>query len=73
MTKATLYLEEPVHKALRLKSAETRQSMSELVNDALKASLAEDLEDIRDWRERRGGETIDYESFVETLVKDGVL
>ena len=53
MSKATLYLEEPVHKALRLKAAETRQSMSDLVNDALKASLLEDLEDIAAWRERK--------------------
>jgi len=44
MTKATLYLEDPIHKALHLKAAETRQSMSELVNDALKASLLEDLD-----------------------------
>ena len=50
MSKATLYLEESVHKALRLKSAETRQSMSELANDALKAALLEDLEDIEDWK-----------------------
>tara|TARA_B100001964_G_scaffold166234_1_gene182562 strand:- start:191 stop:412 length:222 start_codon:yes stop_codon:yes gene_type:complete len=73
MTKATLYLEDPVHQALRLKSAETRQSMSELVNDALKASLREDLEDIKSWRERKDEETYSYEEFVELLKKDGVL
>jgi predicted HicB family RNase H-like nuclease len=50
MTKSTLYLEDRVHQALRLKAAETKQSMSELVNDALKASLQEDLEDISSWR-----------------------
>jgi hypothetical protein len=73
MTKATLYLEDPVHQSLRLKSAETRQSMSELVNDALKASLQEDLEDIKSWRERKDEETCGYEGFVELLKKDGVL
>ena len=65
MTKSTLYLEDPVHQSLRLKSAETRQSMSELVNDALKASLQEDLEDIKSWRERKDEETYGYEEFVE--------
>ena len=50
MTKSTLYLDDSIHQALRLKAAETKQSMSELVNDALKASLQEDLEDIKSWR-----------------------
>jgi hypothetical protein len=73
MTKSTLYLEDRVHQALRLKAAETKQSMSELVNDALKASLQEDLEDISSWRERKDEETCGYEEFVELLKKDGVL
>mgnify|MGYP001286181745 FL=1 len=73
MTKSTLYLEDSVHQALRLKAAETKQSMSELVNDALKASLQEDLEDIKSWRARKDEETYGYEEFVELLKKDGVL
>ena len=56
MTKSTLYLEDSIHQALRLKAAETKQSMSELVNDALKASLQEDLKDIKSWRERKDEE-----------------
>jgi hypothetical protein len=73
MSKATLYLEEPIHRALRLKAAETNQSMSELVNDALKASLQEDLEDIKDWRERKDDEPMGYEAFVEMLIQDGTI
>ena len=73
MTKSTLYLEDPVHQALRLKSAETRQSISELVNDAVKSSLQEDLEDIKSWRERKSEGTCGYEGFVELLKKEGVL
>ena len=73
MTKSTLYLEDSIHQALRLKAAETKQSMSELVNDALKASLQEDLEDIKSWRERKGEETYGYKEFVELLKKDGIL
>ena len=56
-----------------MKAAETKQSMSELVNDALKASLQEDLEDIKSWRERKDEETYGYEDFVELLKKDGIL
>ena len=47
--------------------------MSELVNDALKASLQEDLEDIKSWRERKDEESYCYEEFIELLKKDGVL
>jgi len=73
MSKATLYLEEPIHRALRLKAAETNQSMSELVNDALKASLQEDLEDIIDWRDRKDDETVGYEAFIEMLKQYGTI
>ena len=73
MPKITLNLEDTILKALKLKVTETNQSMSELVNDALKASLQEDLEDIKFWEERKGEDTYDYEEFVELLKKDGVL
>ena len=52
MPKTTLNLEDTVLQALKLKSSETKLSMSELVNDALKASLQEDLEDIKSWEEK---------------------
>ena len=57
MPKITLNLEDTILKALKLKATETNQSMSELVNDALKASLQEDLEDIKFWEERKGEDT----------------
>ena len=65
----TLNLEDTILQALKLKSSETKQSMSELVNDALKASLQEDLEDIKSWEERKGENTYDYEEFLELLKK----
>ena len=73
MSKATLYLEETVHKALRLKSAETHQSMSDLVNDALRASLAEDLDDLQEIKKRRTEKTIGFEAFLGQLKKDGII
>jgi len=73
MPKVTLNLEDAILQALKLKSSETKQSISELANDALKASLQEDLEDIKSWEERKGEDTYDYEEFVELLKKDGVL
>ena len=50
MPKITLNLEDTILQALKLKTYETKQSISELVNDALKASLQEDLEDLKSWK-----------------------
>ena len=41
--------------------------MSELVNDALKASLQKDL---KSWEERKGEDTDGYDEIVELLKKD---
>jgi len=73
MSKATIYLDDKLHKALRMKAAETSQSMSELVNDALEASLLEDIEDLDVWRERRNDPRVGFEDFVRQLKRDGVL
>ena len=58
---------------MKLKVTETNQSMSELVNDALKASLQEDLEDIKSWEERKGEDTYSYEEFLELLKKEQLI
>lgn len=73
MSKATLYLDESVHKALKIKAASTSQSMSDLVNDALKAALREDLEDISDWKTRRKEKTISYDKLLAQLQADGTI
>ena len=56
-----------------MKAAETSQSMSELVNDALESSLLEDIEDLEVWRERRNDPRVGFEEFIKKLKKDGVL
>ena len=73
MPKVTLNLEDAILQALKLKSSETKQSISELVNDALKASLQEDLEDIKSWEERKGEDTYSYEEFLGLLKKEQVI
>ena len=73
MPKITLNLEDTILQALKLKSSETKQSMSELVNDALNGSLQEDLEDIKSWEERKAEDTYTYEEFLGLLKKDEVI
>ena len=73
MPKITLNLDNTILQALKLKASETNQSMSELVNDALKAGLQEDLEDIKSWGERKGEDKYSYEEFLELLNKEQVI
>ncbi len=71
--RATIYFEEPVHKALRLKAAETDQSVSDLVNDAVRRALAEDADDLAAFRERADEPTLAFEEFVADLKRRGRL
>jgi len=71
--RATVYFEEPVHRALRLKAAETDQSVSDLVNEAVRRSLAEDVEDLAAFRERAAEPTLAFEDFVSDLKRRGAL
>jgi hypothetical protein len=69
--RATIYLDEELHRALRLKSATTSKSISELVNDAVRYSMAEDEADLSAYRERINESAVSYEEFVKELKKSG--
>lgn len=71
--RATIYFDPALHKALRLKSAETEQSMSELVNEAVRVLLAEDAEDLADIATRKSEPTVSFEEFVKDLQERGKL
>jgi len=69
--RATVYLDPDLHRALRLKAVETSQSLSKLVNDAIKEALAEDAEDIAAFEARAKEPLISYEAMIKRLKKDG--
>jgi plasmid stability protein len=72
MTKrSTVYLDEELHRALRLKAAETDRSLSELVNDAVRQSLAEDFEDLAAFAGRVREPDLPFEAVVKALKRDG--
>jgi plasmid stability protein len=71
--RATLYLEPALHQALRLKAASAHRSMSEIVNDAVRAALREDEEDLAAFAERAGEAFISYEALLTQLKADGTL
>ena len=69
--RSTIYFDPVLHKALRLKSAETSQSVSELVNGAVREALAEDADDLAAFEERAGEPLISYEKMLRGLKADG--
>ena len=69
--RATIYLDPIVHKTLKLKAFETSRSMSDLVNAAIRESLAEDAEDLAAFEEREGEPLLSYDELVKRLKKDG--
>lgn len=71
--RTTIYLEPELHQALRLKSAETNRSISELINEALLEQLREDAEDLAAFRERANEPVISYEALLEDLRQHGKL
>lgn len=71
--RSTLYLESSLHQALRIKAASTHRSMSEIVNDAIRAALREDEEDLAAFAERADEKSLSYEEFLTQLKADGIL
>jgi len=69
--RATVYLDADLHKALRFKAVEMSRSISDLINEAIRQSLAEDAEDVSAFEERVGEPLISYDEMVKKLRKDG--
>jgi len=69
--RATVYFDADLHRALRLKAAETERSMSELVNEAVKLTLAEDAEDLAAFEERGAEPSLPFEDVVKDLKRRG--
>jgi plasmid stability protein len=65
--KITIYFDPDLHRALRIKAAETGHSISELVNRAVQLSLAEDAEDLTAFEERRHEPNLPWEDVLKDL------
>ncbi|MGN8199870.1 CopG family transcriptional regulator [Salinisphaera sp. RV14] len=71
--RSTIYFDEQLHAALRLKAAHTHRSVSDLVNDAVRAALAEDQEDLAAFTDRVAEPTLSYEALLDDLKVHGKL
>ena len=69
--RSTVYFETAIHQALKIKAATTQQSVSEVVNEAVRVALSEDQEDLKAFNERVNEPTLSYEELLDDLKSHG--
>lgn len=71
MKRSTVYFDPDTHRALRVKAASTGRSFSDLVNEAVRAALREDQEDLAAFTQRIAEPVMTYETLLNGLKADG--
>jgi len=71
--RATVYFQADIHKALRLRAAANDRSVSDLVNEAVRVSLAEDSADLSAFDRRKKERRTSFESFVQGMKRRGLI
>jgi hypothetical protein len=72
-SKATLYLDQKLLKAAKIKAAHTEKTLSYLVNEALRQSLQEDAADYSAFNKRAKESARSLESVLKDMKRDGHL
>jgi hypothetical protein len=73
LKRATVYLDPSLHRALRVKAAETDNSLSDLVNAAVRQSLSEDAADLAIFEARAREPVLPFEDVLKDLKRRGKL
>ena len=71
--RATIYLDEELHRALKMKAAATDRTISEIVNEAVRRDLAEDADDLAVFEDRASEPVYAFEEVVRMLRERGKL
>ena len=71
--RTTVYFSPSVHRALRLKAAETEQSVSDLVNEAVLGILSEDAEDLEAFEARANEQSLSFSRVLQEMRQSGEL
>ena len=69
--RSTVYFDPDLYKALKIKAAHYERSLSELINQAIRYSLAEDAEDLFAFVERKNEPNLDFEKVLKDLRSRG--
>ncbi len=71
--RATVYFDPILHRALRIKAAETGTSVSDLVNEAVRSALSEDADDLEAFEVRDSEPDYAFEDVVKDMKRRGQL
>lgn len=69
--RSTVYFDPEIYNALLMRAASTKHSLSELVDDAVRAQMCEDLEDLAEVANRVKELEITYDALLNDLKKHG--
>ena len=74
MTKrTTVYLNPKIHQAVKIKAIRLHISLSDLVNEALKLTLKEDMADLKAIKDRAHEPSRTLDTVLKDLKRDGLL
>jgi hypothetical protein len=71
--RTTVYLDPDLLKAMRYQAILNETSVSEAINDASRQQLAEDVEDLAAFEERKNDPLVPFDEFVKKLKLDGLI
>lgn len=71
--RATIYLDDDLHRALKMKAAATDRTISEIVSEAVRRELAEDADDLAAFEETKDEPKYAFEEVVRVLRERGKL
>jgi plasmid stability protein len=69
--RVTVYFDADVHRTLRLRATAFNRSISDMVNEAVRMTLAEDADDLRDADQREAEQSTSFEEFATSLRDSG--
>jgi hypothetical protein len=73
LKRATIYFDPDLHTALRVKAAATDQSLSDIVNDAVRLRLQEDADGLSAFDSREREPDLAFEDVLKDLRRRGKL
>jgi hypothetical protein len=71
--RTTITFNDQLFKKLKIRAAETGESISDLVQDAVKFQLLEDLDDLETIKKRESEPTLSFDQLVKDFKKEGLL
>lgn len=72
-TKATVYIDPRLHRAAKIKAAETNRTLSDLMAEGLREILREDAADLEAIKKRAAEPSRSLEAVLKDLKRDGLI